>query len=107
MSAAEMSGAEVSGPRSQPEPAPDDGKVEGEPLLLRGRLPRVVRFRRGLIVGVAAAVSAVLVAIAWFALDPPQLQVAARDDGDRIEPARPDDALASLPGSYGEVPELG
>ncbi|QGN54109.1 TrbI/VirB10 family protein [Novosphingobium sp. Gsoil 351] len=82
-------------------------KVDPETFELRGRPASVVRFRRGLIVGVAGCAAASLVAIAWFALDPPSLATATVDDGGRLETAKPGDALAALPGSYGDVPTLG
>lgn len=82
-------------------------KVDPESLELRGQPAGVVRFRRGLIVGVAGCAAATLVAIAWFALEPPQLATATADDGDRVVTARPGDALTALPGSYSDVPRLG
>jgi type IV secretion system protein VirB10 len=82
-------------------------KVDPETLELRGRPASVVRFRRGLIVGVAGCAAASLVAIAWFALDPPSFAAATLDDGGRLETAKPGDALAALPGSYRDVPTLG
>ena len=82
-------------------------KVDPETLELRGRPAGVVRFRRGLIVGVAGCAGATLAAIAWFALDPPRLTGARVEESDRPGGARPADALAALPDSYGDVPQLG
>ena len=83
-------------------------KENPEALRLRGRPRPAVRFRRGLIVGVTGALAAALVTISWFALEPPSLRTAAVP-ADSDEPAGKGgpDALANVPGSYGEVPRLG
>ena len=83
-------------------------KEEPEALVLRGRPPTAVRFRRGLIVGVTGAVAAALVTISWFALEPRSLPKAAIpiDTEDSAGKGGPD-ALANVPGSYGDVPRLG
>ena len=95
--------------RSQDEPLrPAAPKADPESLVLRGRPRRVVRFRRGLIVGVAGAVAASLIALAWVALEPPSFRIAASQD-EAGEPLRkaPAEALADAPASYGDVPQLG
>lgn len=80
-------------------------KENPEALVLRGRPPTAVRFRRGLIVGVTGAVAAALVTLSWFALEPPGVPKAAVPID---EPANAGpDALANVPGSYGDVPRLG
>ncbi len=91
---------------------PDEGtplasKQDPEALVLRARPQRVVRFRRGLIIGTAALVSAGLVAVTWLALEPPTFRsVAAEERGEsRGRPAP--EALANAPSSYGDVPRLG
>jgi type IV secretion system protein VirB10 len=67
----------------------------------------VVRFRRGLIIGVTGVVSACLIAITWFALEPPSFRLAAGEEkGEPLRKATPD-ALANAPASYGDVPRLG
>jgi type IV secretion system protein VirB10 len=95
--------SDPSAPVEMPRP-----KEDPEALVLRGSPPPAVRFRRGLIVGVTGALAAVLIGLSWFALEPPGLRnaVATVDSG---EPAReaPPDALADVPGSYGDVPRLG
>jgi type IV secretion system protein VirB10 len=90
------------------EPAPIAPKQDPEKLVLRARPQPVVRFRRGLIVGITGAVAASLVALAWVALDPPSFHLAAKQD-EADEPFRKpaDDALAGAPKSYGDVPKLG
>ena len=95
----------LDGARAEPQPLSE--KVDPETFELRGRPASVVRFRRGLIVGVAGCAAAALVAIAWFALDPPSLAPATVADGIRLETAKPGDALSALPGSYRDVPALG
>lgn len=87
------------------EPAP---KVDPETLVLRGSPGRVVRFRRGVIVGIAASGSFALVAAAWFALKPPTLrQIVSDDDRPALAANAVPDALAGAPKSYGDVPLLG
>lgn len=83
-------------------------KEDPETLVLRGKPPRVVRFRRGLIVGITGAAATALVALAWIALEPPSFRTAA-DESQEAEPfskAAPE-ALANAPASYGDVPRLG
>ena len=83
-------------------------KVDPETLVLRARPGRVVRFRRGVIVGIAALGSIALIGTAWVALRPAGLSLVASGE-DRPAPmakASPD-ALAGAPRTYGEVPRLG
>jgi type IV secretion system protein VirB10 len=89
-------------------PMPSRPKEDPETLVLRGRPRPIARFRRGLIVGITAAVSAGVVGVTWFALAPAGLHIAAGGD-DESEPLRkgPPEALANAPGSYGDVPRLG
>ena len=84
------------------------GKEDPETLVLRGTPRPVVRFRRGLIIGITGAVAATLAALAWVALEPPSFRIAAGEDsgGEPAARAAPE-ALAGAPTSYGEVPRLG
>ena len=92
--------------------APTDGaplppKEDPETLVLRGRPRPVVRFRRGLIIGVTGVVTACLVAVTWAALEPPSFKLAAGEElGEPLRKAPPE-ALANAPASYGDVPRLG
>lgn len=83
-------------------------KEDPETLVLRGSPRPVVRFRRGLIIGITGAVAACLITLTWVALDPPSFRLAA--DGEQgAEPLAKSapDALADVPASYGDVPRLG
>jgi type IV secretion system protein VirB10 len=95
----------MSDPSAVELPQAKDG---AERLVLRGRPRPAVRFRRGLIVGVTGAAVAALIAISWFALEPPSFRKAAAPI-ERDEPARAGspDALAGAPRDYGDVPRLG
>jgi type IV secretory pathway VirB10-like protein len=83
-------------------------KQDPETLVLRGSPRPVVRFRRGLIIGITGAVAACLVTLAWVALDPPSFRIAAGDDqgAEPLGKAAPE-ALADAPANYGDVPLLG
>lgn len=83
-------------------------KEDPNTLVLRGRPRAVVRFRRGLVIGLAGAAAAALAAVTWLALEPPSFRMAGIDDGGS-EPASAGlpDTLADAPGSYGEIPDLG
>ena len=88
-------------------PPPQPPKEDPETLVLRGRPRPVVRFRRGLIIGVTGVVTAGLVAITWAALEPPSFKlVAEAEPGEPLRKATPE-ALANAPASYGDVPRLG
>lgn len=83
-------------------------KVDPETLAIRSRPPRAIRFRRGVIVAIAAGGSASLMAIAWVALKPQVFSTVA----ERPELSEPNnrpatDALNGLPAGYGDVPKLG
>lgn len=97
----------MSDPRSPIGPAGPD-KLDPETLVLRARPGRVVRFRRSVIVGIAAIGSLALIGTAWVALRPASLSLVASGE-DRPAPvtkAAPD-ALAGAPRGYGDVPRLG
>jgi type IV secretory pathway VirB10-like protein len=98
----------MSDDRADPSPAPAPRKEDPETFVLRGRPRPVARFRRGLIIGITAAVSVGVVGVTWFALAPAGLHIAAGGD-DESEPLRKiaPEALANAPGSYGDVPRLG
>jgi type IV secretion system protein VirB10 len=83
-------------------------KEDPEALVLRGRPRPVVRFRKGLIIGITATVSAGVIGVTWLALEPASFRFAAegRDDGEPLSKAPPD-ALANAPTGYGDAPRLG
>jgi type IV secretory pathway VirB10-like protein len=83
-------------------------KEDPETLVLRGSPRPVVRFRRGLIIGITGAVAAALVTLTWVALEPPSFRLAAGDEhgGEPAAKAAPE-ALADAPANYGDVPRLG
>jgi type IV secretion system protein VirB10 len=82
-------------------------KIDPETLAIRTRPPRIIRFRRGVIIGAAAATSAALMSVTWIALKPRVFQqVAARSDLSEPGP-RTTDTLQRLPSSYASVPMLG
>jgi type IV secretory pathway VirB10-like protein len=83
-------------------------KADPETLVLRGTPGRVVRFRRGAVIAIAALGSTAIVGAAWVALKPATFRVIAGSDdrGDSGAKASAD-ALADAPKSYGDVPQLG
>lgn len=92
-------------PADTPAAAP---KLDPESLVLRGSPRRVVRFRRGVIIAIAAIGSTALVGVTWMALKPVTFRVVAGSE-DRGDPASkaPPDALADAPRTYGDVQQLG
>lgn len=96
-----------------PDPAPDGPvpsppKVDPESLVLRGSPRRVVRFRRELIIGIAAVGALAIAATAWIALSPTSFKLAASgDEMFEAREARSPEALAAAPGSYDAIPKLG
>lgn len=95
------------GQTSEPPPA-ESAKADPAGLALRGRPRPVVRFRRGLIAGLAAAFSISLASLAWLALDPPAWHPTAAEPIDEQSPATmPGRALEHAPLSYEDAPQLG
>jgi len=88
----------------RPTPSP---KEDPQRLALRGRPRPVIRFRRGLIVGLAAALSATLAVLAWIALEPPSFHAPPLLEGPEPAARAGPEALAGAPASYADVPKLG
>jgi type IV secretory pathway VirB10-like protein len=86
-------------------PAP---KLDPETLAIRTKPARAIRFRRGVIIAVAALGSVSLVVVAGIALKP-RVFSAVADRQELSEPSnRPStDALNNLPATYGDAPKLG
>lgn len=98
-----MSDAGTSEPAASPPP-----KLDPETLVIRAKPERPIRFRRGLIIGIAALGSVSLMAVTWVALKPPVLrQVATQEELSEPSSKASTDALNSLPASYGDAPKLG
>jgi type IV secretion system protein TrbI len=82
-------------------------KEDPETLVLRGRPRPVIRFRRGLIIGVSATATAALIGLAWVALEPPSFRLAGEADAPELASRAGPDGLADAPASYADVPQLG
>lgn len=82
-------------------------KADPETLVLRRTPGRVVRFRRGAVIAIAALGSTAIVGSAWVALKPASFRVVAGSDDRTGEGKVPVDAFADAPKSYGDVPQLG
>ena len=96
-----MTNAAAASPQTEP-------KLDPETLVIRAKPARAIRFKRGVIVALAAAGVIALVIVAWFALKPRVFHIVATQDEMSEPEARPaSDALASLPKSYGDAPRLG
>lgn len=82
-------------------------KADPETLALRAAPMRITRFRRGAIVGIAAAGSVAIAGVAWLALKPADLGLIVAADDAQTGAKAPLDALAGAPASYDDVPKLG
>nr|WP_221235257.1 TrbI/VirB10 family protein [Sphingopyxis panaciterrulae] len=77
-------------------------------MVLRGTPRRVARFRREIIIGVAATGALAIAIVTWVALEPASFRLAA-NGGEMFEkgPGKAPEALAGAPGRYDEIPKLG
>ena len=83
-------------------------KVDPETLAIRARPARAIRFRRGVIIAIAALGSVSLMAVAWVALKPRVFTTVAGGQELSQPSNRPStDALNGLPATYGDTPKLG
>lgn len=79
-------------------------KAAPDSLTLRANPRRVVRFKRGVIIGGAAAGSLAIAGVAWMALGPKALHIVASGEDKAITGRNtPADQVTNLPSNYGEV----
>jgi len=96
------------GPVTPAPPSARPSKAPSEALTLRAAPRRIVRFRRGVVIGGAAMGALAVAGVAWMALGPSAIHVVDQaDDGVIAERRTPADAVANLPGDYGATPKLG
>lgn len=88
--------------------APSPAKENPATLVLRGSPRRVARFRREIIIGIAAVGALAIATVTWIALEPVSFKLAASGD-EMFEKGqgKPPEALAGTPGRYDEIPKLG
>ncbi|MEW5704382.1 MAG: TrbI/VirB10 family protein [Pseudomonadota bacterium] len=97
---------ETTAPRSDPP------KVDPETLVLNAAPRRVVRFKRRLLIGIAAVGCAAVFGVTWLALKGPAMRLGQQAQELYNTERKPTpDGLAALPGNYGQMrtdtPQLG
>lgn len=93
-------------------PRSDPPKVDPETLVLKATPRRVVRFRRRLLIGIAATACVAVFGVTWLALQGPAMRLGQQAQELYNTERKPTpDGLAALPGNYGqmrsETPQLG
>ena len=87
---------------------PQNAKLDPETLAIRAQPPRAIRFKRGLIIAIAAIGSVSLIAVTWMALKPRLFQHGENQQELSQPNVRPmSDGLNGAPATYGDVPRLG
>src|SRR3546814_19901968 len=77
-------------------------------LAFRGRPPRASRFKRGVIIAIAAIGSVSLIAVTWVALKPRLFHgVTSQEELSQPNSRAASDVLNGVPASYGDVAKLG
>lgn len=89
--------------------AAQPAKLDPETLAIRTRPPRAIRFKRGVIIAIAAIGSVSLLAVTWMALRPRLFHDGATPQEELSQPISRanSDTLNSAPATYGDVPRLG
>ena len=83
-------------------------KLDPEALAIRTRPPRAIRFKRGVIIAIAAIGSVSLIAVTWMALKPRLFHRADTQEELSQPNVRPtSDGLNGAPSTYSDVPRLG
>ena len=83
-------------------------KADPETLAIRSRPERAIRFKRGFVVGLFALGSVSVATIAWVALKPTTFRMTPNaQELSEPNPRVSNDALGTLPASYGSAPKLG
>ncbi len=83
-------------------------KRDPETVVLRGRPSPVIRFKRGLIIGICALGSAAIIGVTYVALQPAGLKLLADSQNQfGVDRKGPPEALAGAPSSYADIPRLG
>lgn len=81
-------------------------KVDPESLVLKASPRRVVRFKRNLLIGIAAVGCLAIFGVTWMALKTPHFQLDQKGDQSVTTANKPEpDALAKLPASYSQMPK--
>ncbi len=93
-------------------PRSDPPKVDPETLVLKAAPRRVVRFKRRLLIGIAAVGCAAIFSVTWLALKGPAMRLGQQAQELYNTERKPTpDGLAALPGNYGQMradtPQLG
>lgn len=78
-------------------------KTDPESLALRAAPRQVVRFKRNLLVGLAAIACAAIFAVTWMALKSPGHNQRVGPELNAIGSKATPDAIAALPGNYGQM----
>jgi len=78
-------------------------KSHPEALELRAQPRPVIRFRRGLIIGLAGAAGVALFGITWMALQTHVGKIPVNATGPNVAPRRMPDSVAALPSNYSGV----
>lgn len=88
--------------------APQPAKLDPETLAIRARRPRVIRFRREVIITAVALGAALLAGVGWMALRSNlSIQINAENDLSKPNQTPANDALNAMPKNYGDVNKLG
>ena len=93
-------------------PRSDSPKVDPETLVLKATPRRVVRFKRRLLIGIAATACVAVFGVTWLALQGPALRLGQQAQELYNTERKPTpEGLAALPGNYGQMrtdtPQLG
>ncbi len=83
-------------------------KRDPESVVLRGRPPPVIKFKRGVIIGICALGSVAIIGTTYIALQPAGLKLLTDTQNQfGVDRKGPPEALAGAPSSYADIPKLG